>query len=226
MIWNLWCDSWLALLLWAAQVRRPIRRALPWGYVMSFTVTTYIKMRVIPWEPLPGGRMLIRTIWNPPALMTGYLIDCFLGPLLFSNPRPFFDDGNGNFITDINDRLCMGGRPLAKDIPDLVNHGVHSVVNMAAEWPGPTTGYSRAGIVQLRLATLDTTPPLLEDIRTAVAFVQRRLKENGDKGRVYIHCKGGRGRATSVVISSLMALDGVSAKEAFKDVKTKRPVCE
>ena len=56
--------------------------------------------------------------------------------------------------------------------------------------------YKLHGIEQLQLPTLDTTPPSLEHLRDGVAFVRDRLTATGGRGRIYIHCKGGRGRAS------------------------------
>ena len=33
-----------------------------------------------------------------------------------------FEDSE--FVSDINDALCMGGRPLARHVPTLLQHGV------------------------------------------------------------------------------------------------------
>lgn len=89
----------------------------------------------------------------------------------------------------------MGSLPLEWDVEEMVReHNIGAVVNMTIEWPGPTAHYERHGVQQLRLPTVDTAAPTLDQVHEGVAFIEEFLAANPSK-RVFIHCKGGRGRA-------------------------------
>ncbi|CAE7674062.1 PTPMT1 [Symbiodinium necroappetens] len=162
----------------------------------------------------PGGRLLLKCFWDAPLLLISYAADTVFSSVL---PWPFFFNGkNGELVSDIDAQLCMGGRPLARHVPILLEHEVHSVVNMTEEWHGPVEVYKQHGIEQLQLPTLDTTPPSLEHLRDGVAFVRARLKATGGRGRIYIHCKGGRGRMAA---ACLMANQGMDLESALRMLK-------
>ena len=70
------------------------------------------------------------------------------------------------------------------------------------------------------------TCPSKEDLRRGVAFIRRRLEETrAEGGRVLIHCKGGRGRATTMAVAYFVA-NGEDPREAFGRIKAVRPVAE
>ncbi|CAE7491733.1 PTPMT1 [Symbiodinium sp. CCMP2456] len=172
----------------------------------------------------PAGRLLLKCFWDAPLLLISYAADTVFSSIL---PWPFFFNGkNGELVSDINAQLCMGGRPLARHVSILLEHEVHSVVNMTEEWRGPVEVYKQHGIEQLQLPTLDTTPPSLEHLRDGVAFVRARLKATGGRGRIYIHCKGGRGRASCMAAACLMANQGMDLESALRMLKATRPVVE
>ena len=77
-----------------------------------------------------------------------------------------------------------------------------------------------------RLPTLDMSCPSKEDLRRGVAFIRRRLQETkAQGGRVLIHCKGGRGRATTMAVA-YYAAKGEDPRAAFGRIKAVRPVAE
>jgi len=224
LLWGNYCGLFLIPLFWLLGLE--LWRASCWGLVLGSMVWTSIVMRPDPAKPLPGTRIPIRIWWDWPQLLIGYLIDTTLVPAL--GAFPYFHDGRGVFISDITDNLCMGGRPLSRHVPNLLEHGVHSVLNFQGywEWFPPTRAYKAAGIETLRLPTLDTTSPRAEDLRRGLEFVGRRLEEKGGQGRVYIHCKGGRGRAGAMMLCCLVKTNGMTVQEAFALMKRKRPCCE
>jgi hypothetical protein len=138
---------------------------------------------------------------------------------------------------------------MAADVPFMKSHGITGVVNMCIEWPGPQAEYSRVGIDQLHLPTVDTTPPSLADLERGIAFIAKQ-KELG--GRVFIHCKvsscsdspsfldlqercitdiastvfvfqGGRGRAATMALAWYVS-QGLSPKAGMLLLKSKRSV--
>ena len=81
-------------------------------------------------------------------------------------------------------------------------------------------GLRRAGIVQLRIPTVDFTPPTLASVQRAVAFMQQQI---GLGRRVYVHCKAGRARSGTVVLCWLIAARGMTPAEAQARILQRRP---
>jgi atypical dual specificity phosphatase len=104
----------------------------------------------------------------------------------------------------------------------FTNTGVRSVINMCTEYSGPVSYYSRLGMKQLRLPTVDHFEPTVEHMQEAVAFI-RQAKERNE--RVYVHCKAGHGRAASIALCWLLAQNpSLSAKEGNDFLRAKRKV--
>ena len=75
--------------------------------------------------------------------------------------------------------------------------GVRAVINMCDEYRGPVEAYSREGIKQLWLPTVDHFEPSLESMIDAVRYIQE-CKDR--KERVYVHCKAGHGRGAAIAL--------------------------
>lgn len=192
------------------------------GFPTTKLLLASIVSRQAPGATWPGGKVAIKMFFNPPLLMLSRLVDEVLCPRFV--PWPFFNDGHGVMVTDINVNLCMGGRPLAVHVPMLESHGVRLVVNMTEECIGPARAYEKAGIKEVRLPTTDTFPPSLEDLRLGCALVQEHWDAGG--GRVYVHCKGGRGRASCMALCLLVGPCGMDPAAALRLLKAKRSVVE
>ena len=120
----------------------------------------------------------------------------------------------------LDDRVLLGALPFAADVPALAAEGVRAVVNTCEEYAGPAAAYAIADIEQLRIPTVDFTPPRLEDIERAVAFIT----EHAARGEtVFIHCKAGRGRSATVALCWLIASRGMTPAEAQALLQEKRP---
>lgn len=140
------------------------------------------------------------------------------------------------FVTDLDDRICISSLPFPSDVAELVSkHRVGAVVNMCGEYSGPVKEYKKAGIAQVRLPTgkrsgylrnnnclVDTEAPALEDIRKGIKFMTEFLEKEKDK-RVLVHCKGGRGRAATMVLCYYVSL-GRDARETLQGMQQKRSV--
>lgn len=98
----------------------------------------------------------------------------------------------------------MGGAPLGiGGVPDRLRdmYGVRGVVNMCEEYNGPITRYDKLGMEELHLKTVDHFEPSLEDLKSAVSFIQTLEKE---EKRVYVHCRAGHGRSAAIVLAWLL----------------------
>jgi len=120
----------------------------------------------------------------------------------------------------VDDRLLIGALPFWCDAKRLSREGVTGVVNMCVEYKGPQQSYARLDIDQLWLPTTDFTPPELADIERGVAFISKHID---DGGKVYVHCKAGRGRSATVVVCWLIREKGFSPEEAAAFLSRCRP---
>ena len=123
----------------------------------------------------------------------------------------------------VDDGTILGALPFSSDVASLQAEGVRAVVNMCEEYAGPEEVYERAGIVQLRLPTIDFTAPSLEHLKRGVAFIEQYV--SAGQG-VYVHCKAGRGRSATMMLCWLVATKDMTPEEAYAFLLKKRPhVC-
>ena len=129
------------------------------------------------------------------------------------------------FATVIDDDIVQGSLPFAADVPALAAapYNVGAVVNMCREWPGPARAYAAHGIAQLRLPTQDTSAPSAADLRVGAAFIREQLEARPGK-RVYVHCKGGIGRASTMTLAHCVVNRREQPEEAIDRVKARRPI--
>lgn len=125
-----------------------------------------------------------------------------------------------NWWDRVDDVVVLGAMPLRSDVPGLAAAGVRGVVNTCQEYAGPQKEYTTAGIEQLRIPTTDFTPPSLNDVEKAVAFMNRFTSQGKS---VYVHCKAGRARSATVVICWLIANRGLTPEAAQQLLLEKRP---
>ena len=125
-----------------------------------------------------------------------------------------------NWWDRVDEHLIIGALPFSSDAAPLAGEGVTAVVNTCEEYAGPVRAYERLGIVQLRLPTIDFTPPSLESAKRGVAFICEQIEKGGT---VYVHCKAGRGRSATIVACWLMRTKGISPAEAQAWLSDKRP---
>ena len=125
-----------------------------------------------------------------------------------------------NWWDRIDEHLIVGALPLAADVPRMAGEGVTAVVNTCEEYGGPIDAYQKYGIAQLRVPTVDFTHPSLENVKTAVDFIEQQVAQGGT---VYVHCKAGRARSATVAMCWLMKSRGISPQEAQAILQEKRP---
>jgi atypical dual specificity phosphatase len=121
---------------------------------------------------------------------------------------------------EVDQAVLLGAMPFARDVPALEQLGVGAVVNTCEEYAGPVAAYARAGIVQLRIPTIDFTPPTLDDVVRGVQFMQEQIRLGR---RVYVHCKAGRARSGTVVLCWLITARGLTPDAAQDLILQRRP---
>jgi atypical dual specificity phosphatase len=148
------------------------------------TVTLYI-LNQKHMLPMPVGRVVSKVLFWPTI------------PITISRRI-------GKWTTEVDNSVIIGGAPFGfMKYPEKLakQFGVRGVVNMCDEYHGPISSYKRLGIEQLRLPTVDHFEPSVDDLKKAVAFIQ---KHEARGGRVYVHCRAGHGRSAAAVFAWLM----------------------
>ncbi|TWT38829.1 phosphatidylglycerophosphatase and protein-tyrosine phosphatase 1 family protein [Blastopirellula retiformator] len=119
----------------------------------------------------------------------------------------------------IDEHVLIGALPTDKIVEEIIAAGVTAVVNTCQEFAGPVGTYSKSGVEQLHLPTIDFVPPSLEDVRRGVEFIDQQVAAGK---QVYIHCKAGRARSATIVICWLIKAKDMTPTEAQLFLKSKR----
>jgi len=94
------------------------------------------------------------------------------------------------------------------------------VINTCDEYKGPIIAYEKYDIKQLWLPIIDFTSPSLLQIESAVAFIENYATRHET---VYLHCKAGKGRSTTIALCYLMKSQRISAQKALLKIIEVRP---
>ena len=124
-----------------------------------------------------------------------------------------------NWWDFIDEKVIVGAFPFPFDVDRMAADGVRAVVNTCDEYGGPVSQYQKHSIQQLRIPTIDFTPPCFDDVKKGVAFVSENVEQGNT---VYIHCKAGRGRSATVALCWLMADRDMDPWEAQKHLLAHR----
>ena len=167
-------------------------------------------------EPYNALQALAMHHWfDVPMVVAGYICRELLGVRLFCH-----------FATILDADIVQGSMPFPSDAATLAAppFNVVAVVNMCREWPGPQTAYERVGITQLRLPHQDTLAPKYAALMRGCAFIRQQLDLNPGK-RVYVHCKGGIARASTMTLSHYIVNRKCTNAEAkIEEMKAMRPM--
>ncbi|CAF0796425.1 unnamed protein product [Rotaria sordida] len=125
-----------------------------------------------------------------------------------------------SLYSQITPYCYLGCLPTAADVETLNKIGIKYVVNMCAEYLGPRKAYTKYNIKQLCLPTIDCTLPSLNSIEKAIKFMNEAYTNNE---KIFVHCKAGMGRSATIVLCHLVANEKMSADDALKLIKEKRP---
>ena len=160
-------------------------------------------------------RFILRILFDAPLIITAGTLRYLCGWHLFTP-----------FASIIDDEVVQGTLPFACDVEELANepYNVGAVVNMCSEWDGPLQAYERYGIQQLRLPFQDTTAPHETALRRGAAFMKERLENMPAGKRIYVHCKGGIARASTMSLAHYIINRGEDPYQAVDKLKAKRSV--
>ncbi len=120
-------------------------------------------------------------------------------------------------LSAVTPQLLVGGQHYKPGYQRMLDYGVTAIVNMRKEHSDVKSGV--AGERHLHLATVDNTPPSLNDLQRGAEFIGDEIERGG---KVYIHCAVGCGRAPTMVAAYLIST-GLSPESALKRIKKVRP---
>jgi hypothetical protein len=114
--------------------------------------------------------------------------------------------------------LYLGRRLTQDEAARAEELGPAAVLDMTAEFTEPLA--LRARPAYRLLATLDNTPPTVEQLQAGVEWIDRHI----DAGGVYVHCAVGHGRSAVVAAAYLLwAGRAGSVEESLAMVRSARP---
>lgn len=121
----------------------------------------------------------------------------------------FITETSAYFVTD---QCLFGAYPTQHQIQQLEDWGVDIVVNLTKKDEKKIKPYqTRAKVIQFSIP--DRKVPV--DVREFCALVIHLTHEINHKKKIYIHCKGGHGRAGLLVAAILCYLYKIPPSESF-----------
>ena len=121
-------------------------------------------------------------------------------------------------LSAVSPNLLLGGQHYyQRGYQRLLEYGITAVVNMRAQHCDLDKGI--AGQRHLQLATVDNTPPSVEDLLRGVEFIGAEIERGG---KVYVHCAVGCGRAPTMTAAYLVST-GLGPHEALQRIRLVRP---
>ena len=188
-------------------------------YIPTLIIDLHIDRRAPVTNPNRGqygtlAAFILRLFFDSPLIAMAFVLREVFGLRLFAP-----------FAEVISDDIVQGSCPMPSDVATLSAppYNVCAVVNMCREWEGPKAAYRKHSIVQLWLPHQDTTAPMVDPLREGCAFISDILEANPGK-RVFVHCKGGIGRATTMSLAHHIVNRGLPAAEAIASIKKRRAI--
>lgn len=152
--------------------------------------------------------------------------------LFFNIIRHYLMRQSWPWWSHVNEDIILGAIPLKnKGHLDALRHDINAVVTLLEpfEWtsqsplssPVTPEEWQQHEIAHLHIDAKDFVPLTTEQIESAVEFIREHIQKGG---KVYVHCKAGRGRSATVVTCYLLKYGGYdSVSEALDFLRTRRP---
>ena len=211
-VWAYWSASVVGLVLYCL-FGLPITAYHALAVYVPLLIIAFKRDRNVRYDMYKRG--ILRVLFDAPLILTALGLRYVCGWHLITP-----------FASIIDDEVVQGTLPFACDVAELAAppYNVGAVVNMCSEWGGPLEAYEKHGIQQLRLPFQDTTAPHETALRRGAAFMRERLENMPPGKRVYVHCKGGIARASTMSLAHYIINRGEDPYEAVEKLKAKRSV--
>jgi len=127
----------------------------------------------------------------------------------------------------IDETVILGALPFRSIMPQLKCENVHALVNMTEPFEtrflvSTNRELASAGMTRLTLSTVDyVASPTQLNLYRGVQFIMKHRREGHS---VYVHCKAGRTRSTTLVACYLMQLHRWSPERSVAFIRAIRPV--
>jgi len=160
------------------------------------------------------GTLVLQIFFDIPLVAAGYVCREFFGLRIMAPFCNIFDD-----------TIVQGSMPFPSDIATLASepYNVGLIVNMCREYSGATNEMKKFGIVQCHLPHQDTTAVSFESLVSGCAYI-RQFKKHNPMKRVFIHCKGGIARASTMSLAHFVFNEDQDPEVAIMNMKSKRPI--
>lgn len=155
----------------------------------------------------------------------GYIARAFYYPSILINYAGNRLTGS-SWYNRINDSIVLGAIPMPFMTKHLKQENIKGVISLNEDYElkylyNTQETWNSMGIKTLRLPTPDLfATPSHDKIHQAIDFIEEIKRENGS---IYVHCKAGKTRSTTVVVCYLISAEGMTPRQAYDYVKKKRP---
>ena len=121
-------------------------------------------------------------------------------------------------LSEVSPNLLLGGQHYyQRGYQRMLEYGITAVVNMRRQHSDIDKGI--AGERHLQLATVDNSPPSVDDLMRGVEFISAEIERGG---KVYVHCAVGCGRAPTMTAAYLVST-GLEPDAALQRIRQVRP---
>ncbi|XP_078436356.1 dual specificity protein phosphatase (DsPTP1) family protein [Wolffia australiana] len=150
---------------------------------------------------------------------------------MMRNPYEYHHDLGMNY-TFITENLIVGSQPqMPEDIDHLKENDVDHILCLqqdkdieywGIDFDSITERCNKVGVNHMRKPARDFDPHSVRNsLPKAVSLLEWAASEN--KGKVYVHCTAGLGRAPAVVIAYLFWFSNMNLNDAYELLTSKRP---
>jgi predicted protein tyrosine phosphatase len=121
-------------------------------------------------------------------------------------------------FTEILPGLYLGSRLCSRDARRLNELKISAVLDLTSEFSEIRS--LREATAYLCIPLLDRTAPSMSEFQAAICFI----REQSERGSIYVHCALGHGRSATVMLAYLLASGKfANVNDALGHIQTRRP---
>ena len=121
-------------------------------------------------------------------------------------------------IDRVNEWLHVGGALPPEEYARLSQAGITHVIDLREETVADAGRLKELGLIRQHVPVADHGSPTIEQLTSVAAC----LAKGDEPVSMYVHCKGGFGRAATMAVGLLVA-HGVGVDDALEQVRKARP---